>query len=526
MNSFIAFMCFFFFTGAIQSQLPQQVRVKNTIPVFTGKEVPANKPVTQSVTETNKSKAVIQALATSNLYTKTRLKLPFATEEKDYLVQKLGHFFILNGDIIVDNDFPKTLSFSTLPNTPFLDHQWANGTIPIAVDPSIYENGLGSVVHDAIAAFNNRTELCLVPRTNQDDYVNIIYSSALGSAAGISSIGRQGGGQTLFLANSANYGTVMHEMMHAAGFYHEQCRTDRDQFVKIVEENIEDGRKNQFQFEPGFVQSTYDYCSIMHYTETAFSKNGKPTIICALSGLVVPCPACIGNRTDFSEKDIKGIDNFYSKISRFPCKTPFPNPHPQMQFANSFPKAESQEAMATFRNRANLIATSMSNMAGAFPNFYERRQGNNLMGGTVFLKFSTAKWEDIPLSALGNPPLDDFAARMRATQNYAVQNGYIGGFPTYHHVDKGQGIVCGTVLITRNGADWRDVPIGELGNPPLDNIKARMTSADDYALNHGYIGGFPTFHHTDYGNGIVCGIILIKKEYGEFKNVIVVEGPR
>lgn len=524
MKKIIILICCIILAETLHAQFNKQTRAKNNTSVFD--QVPAKKTASQSATETNKKNEVIKASNLPSPYSSMRLKLPFATEEKDYLIQKMGHFFILNGDIIVGDDFPKTLSYSTLPNSTFINFQWANATIPISIDPSIYENGLGSEVHDAIAQFNNRTELCLVPRTNEEDYVKIVFSSTLGSAAGTSKIGRQGGGQTLFLASSATYGTVMHELMHAAGFYHEQCRSDRDQFVRIVEANMEPGRENQFQIEPGITQSTYDYCSIMQYSDHAFSKDGNPTIVCSLNGIDTPWPSCAGERTDFSDKDIQGIDKFYSKVSRFPCKTPFPNPKPQMQFANTSPKVESQEAMATFRNRANLIATTMSNMAGAFPTFYEMRKGNNLLGGTIFLKFSTAKWEDVPLSTLGNPPLDDFAARMRATQNYAVQNGYIGGFPTYHHIDKGQGIVCGTVLINRNGADWRDVPIGELGNPPLDNIKARMTSAYDYAINHGYIGGFPTFHHADYGKGIVCGIILIKKDFGELKNVVVVEGPR
>lgn len=512
-------MCWLVLSGTIQAQAPSQsVRAKKNNAVLTA--IPAK----STATETKKANNTAAAALFPNAYTSMKLKLPLSTEEKMYRVQKAGHFFILNGDIIVGDDLPKTMSYSAT-GFGIIDYRWPNGTIPIVVDPSIYTSGLGEIVHSAIAAYNNRTELCLVPRTDQDDYIKISFSMSLGaSTAGISKIGRQGGGQPLLLSQTASKGTVIHELMHAAGFYHEQGRFDRDQYIRLNEANMEDDKKSQFQIEIGNTHSVYDYCSIMHYNATAFSKNGNPTIECLQNGMVVPCPDCLGNRADFSEQDIRGIDNFYNNVSRFPCTTAFPNPdRRQMQFPGNYPSA-SQSAMAAFRHKANIAAKE--GFAGAYPNLHEIRQGNNTVGGTIFIKATVAQWQDVYLSDLGNPPIDDFAARMRATQNYAVQNGYVGGFPTYHHIDYGKGIVCGTVLLGSAAADWRDVPLSELGNPALDDIGARMRSANDYAARNGYLSGFPTFHHIDYGKGIVCGIILIKRSAGEWRDVIIIEGPR
>ena len=55
-------------------------------------------------------------------------------------------------------------------------------------------------------------------------------------------VGRITGKHNLFLG----YGCVttrmiIHEFLHVFGFYHEQSRPDRDQYVRVIEKNIREG---------------------------------------------------------------------------------------------------------------------------------------------------------------------------------------------------------------------------------------------------------------------------------------------
>lgn len=70
-----------------------------------------------------------------------------------------------------------------------------------------------------------------------------------------------------------DFETVIHEMGHVVGYYHEHARADRDDYVTIRWKSVKDGLYNQFNRRTTLNEMVpYDFRSVMQYPAWAFSK--------------------------------------------------------------------------------------------------------------------------------------------------------------------------------------------------------------------------------------------------------------
>ncbi|XP_040892202.1 high choriolytic enzyme 2-like [Toxotes jaculatrix] len=122
-------------------------------------------------------------------------------------------------------------------------------------------------------------------------------------------LGRQSRGQPVSLRkNGCLYtDTVQHEVLHALGFHHEQVRSDRDRYVSILTQNIQSGKESNFRkVWTNNLGTPYDFNSVMHYSNLAFSKNGQPTIVAKSNPNLI-----FGQATYMSSNDVARINKLY-----------------------------------------------------------------------------------------------------------------------------------------------------------------------------------------------------------------------
>ena len=186
--------------------------------------------------------------------------------------------------------------------------RWPDGIVPYRFHPKLTDIQKRHV-QSAIDKLNARTRVELIAADDPvaSDYADHVVFEPSGGCA--SFVGRQlnEDAQSLWVADSCSVGSVMHEIAHAIGLFHEHTRPDRDNYVNVVWDRIIEGKAFNFEIYADGVQihGEYDYGSIMHYGADFFSRDGNPTI-------VAPTNVQIGQRLALSADDVRSIDRMYA----------------------------------------------------------------------------------------------------------------------------------------------------------------------------------------------------------------------
>lgn len=221
--------------------------------------------------------------------------------------EKSQDFALVEGDIIIGriSDFE---SHGAVIRPQIGGSPWREGIIPFEISEELpLLNKLA--VLQAISHWQKYTSLKFIEINSKNrpdfrDYLTFVPASGTICA---SYVGRQGGRQEVNLSPRCTNMNTVHEIGHAIGLWHEQSRADRDNYIRIAWENIDDEHRYNFDqhLTDGRDFGDYDYQSIMHYGAYAFSKNGKKTLVPLDDSIE------IGQRNQLSEKDIAAVSAMY-----------------------------------------------------------------------------------------------------------------------------------------------------------------------------------------------------------------------
>ena len=228
---------------------------------------------------------------------------------------KSGGKAIYQGDIVLDSvrQSPNQASGIDGVGIAYSQYLWPKVGSVYQV-PYIIDAASGDLtnLNNAISQFNSTFAgvIQFVARTTETDYVDFNFDATNTSGVCEAFEGRVGGEQVVGGSGSCTVATILHEMGHTVGVWHEQTRSDRNSYVNVnYGAVIKASRSNFDQLLDNDQNLTlYDYASIMEYPAFSFSRNGEPCIES------IPAGIPLSNSVGYTASDIDGIDRLYGAI--------------------------------------------------------------------------------------------------------------------------------------------------------------------------------------------------------------------
>ncbi len=234
---------------------------------------------------------------------------------------------VYQGDILLGQvsplpSAPNTSKISTAAATvAYSSYLWpkVNGvaTVYYTIDAASASAATANI-NQAISQFNADFTGVIqwAPRTTQSVYVDINFSATDFSGQCEAEEGYQptfSQPQPMQGSVSCTVGTILHEMGHVIGLWHEHTRSDRNSFVTVNFQNIIKGSQGNFDMQEDNSQNQglYDYASVMQYPPFVQSRNGGPSIETIPPGMPLGSAEGMPTLSDYSAGDKEAIMRLY-----------------------------------------------------------------------------------------------------------------------------------------------------------------------------------------------------------------------
>ncbi|XP_057332104.1 dorsal-ventral patterning protein tolloid-like [Microplitis mediator] len=191
---------------------------------------------------------------------------------------------------------------------------WDDGIIPYEIGDT-FNGAQRKLFKRAMRHWEQSTCIKFVERIKKIHDSYLLFTKL--SCGCCSLVGKRGkGGNPISIDDRCNtFGTVVHELGHAIGFFHEHNRPDRDDYVEINHDIIDEG--SEYNFEKSIAENVdtlnqpYDYFSIMHYPSIAIANSANIKTLTPKIKINGRIPD-IGQRSALSTGDITATKLLYN----------------------------------------------------------------------------------------------------------------------------------------------------------------------------------------------------------------------
>ncbi len=202
-----------------------------------------------------------------------------------------------------------------MPRDAYVPRLWPSGVVPYRFAQDVEEiNRVRTVM--ALEEMESISQLDFIEWTDQVDYIQFQNGGGVNN----SPVGQIGGENTINVTAWDSRVVIQHETLHSLGFFHEQSRRDRDQFVQVNLINIVNDNAFNYDVEQSALSDLpYDFQSIMHYGPCFFvscAGCAADNVGCRTITVLPPneqFQEAIGASTEMSELDIEMIQLRYGR---------------------------------------------------------------------------------------------------------------------------------------------------------------------------------------------------------------------